>query len=166
MKTLKQLSILIILVFTISCSKDDNSEPIATPANFSEIKLSDIIAKESKMSSASIIGTTEAGIQLTPGTVIIYKTSENHYGKLEVVSIDLSASSNYAITFKASNFNAEGSVNNSTSNFLVNGTYEADLDLLTTGGEASFKDFFWKRLTTTNTNLEPENGAKFYKYIF
>jgi len=167
MKTLKQLSILIILVFTISCSNDDDSEPtpepIAAPANFSEIKLSDIVAKESKMSSAIITGTTEAGIQLTPGIVLVYKTSENHYGKLQVVSIDLS---NYTIVFKGANFNSDGSVNNSTSNFLVNATYEADIDLFTTGGEASFKDFHWRKLTSTNANLEPKNGAKFYKYTF
>ncbi|MEO8237913.1 MAG: hypothetical protein ABI793_17590 [Flavobacterium sp.] len=72
------------------------------------------------MSTAAIVATTAAGVQWEPGTVFVYKTSENHYGKLQLVSINMST--NYAVTFKAANFNSDGSINNSTSNFLVDGT--------------------------------------------
>lgn len=165
MKTLKILSLLAITLFTMSCSKDDDPKtaPVVGPTNYSEIQLSDIVTKESQMSTADLTATDATGIKWTPGTVVVYKTTDNHYGKFEVVSIDMST--NYAVTFKATNFNADGSVNNSTSNFLVNGTYLADIDIFVMANNTS-SDFHWNRETSTVTKLAPKNGAKFYKYNF
>lgn len=164
MKKLKnKFAVLIIMLIAISCSNDD-TDSITTPTNFSEIQLSDIIAKESQMSIADIIATNSAGIHWEPGTVFIYKTTENHYGKLELVSIDISK--NYEATFNATNFNSDGSISNSTSNLLVPGTALVDLDTFKIHPDIKIGDLHWTRLTETDTNLAPKNGAKFYKYTF
>lgn len=160
MKTIQLITLLLVTLFMLSCSKDDDAAVEAAvpgPANFSEITPADIMAKESLMGTTPIMAVNASGVLFTPGTVLVYKTNENRYGKLEIMSVDTSTSS-HKVTFRAINYRADGTVFGSASAFAVQGTYSADLDWFDTPAGNTERDFIWNRQNTTDTRFYPETA--------
>ncbi len=160
MKKVTFIAALVCILF--SCKKNKTTTP-ALPANFSEIKMSTIQAKETELSTSSIIATSNTA-SWQANDVFVFKTSDNLYGKFQVVSID--PANNFKIIMNVTVYNSDGSVKIANSAFGVRGTYTCDLDLLIEGAAGSIVDFHWNRLTGNFTNFDPKNNAKFAKYNF
>lgn len=168
MKPLQTITMLILTCFVVSCSKDDDPAVAALPAgpaNYSEITMADIIAKESNMGTTPIIAVDASGVLLVPGTVLIYKTSDNRYGKCKIISIDTTTSS-HRLTLDVTTYRPDGTVYSTSNVYMVDGTFYGDLDGFVSPPATAERDFQWNRQTATNTRLNPQNGAKFYKYNF
>jgi hypothetical protein len=89
-----------------------------------------------------------------PGDVILYKTSEGSFGKLELIKVD--RNSNDKTTFRYVTYNDDGSIKSQSDNFSVRGTYTFDLDKGTEEGTAGEDvDFKIQREDDNNTRLIP-----------
>ena len=156
------LLLVVGLLLTSCCKKEQPKEEPHTPSNYSEITKDDIAARASQMSSDDIAATYAGGHILDVGDVLIYKTNGNHYGKMQILAID--DSSNYKLTIKAVSYKDDGSVFSETTSLDIRGTWTCDLDAMQEAGPDD--DFQWNRLTTTATKLSPINTAVFAVYHF
>ena len=163
MKKLQVFIALVLVTIIASCSKDDSS-PTPTPANYDQIKLSDIQNRSSLMTATNIKASDVAGILWAKGTVVIFKTSEGTFGKLEVVNIE--KVNNYALIVNITIYNANGSTKNIIKGLLIRGTWGCNLDLPSEEAVGLKSDFFWDRPTDFDTFLVPKNGAVFLQYTF
>ncbi len=170
MKSIKFSMLAIIFALSIfSCKKSTTeSTPVlptpVLPKNYSEITNAHLQAKDASMTVAVIAVSDASGLLMKAGDVFAYKTNNVQYGKFEIVAIDIPT--NYKLTINAVTYNADGSVKSTSNGLIIRGTFLCDLDLLAEGLDNTTSDFKWNRVTATDTNLEPKNAAKFYKYIF
>jgi hypothetical protein len=167
MKKVKLFSMAIILLSIIvmpSCKKSKVDEALVLPKNYSELTFAAIQSKDALMATSIIAASNATGVIMIAGETYCFKTNDGLYGKFEIVTIDIP--SNYKLTINAVVYNADGSIKIAINNLAIRGTFTCDLDLLIEGGSVISSDFFWDRKTITDTYLVPQNGAKFYKYIF
>jgi hypothetical protein len=165
MKSIKFSMLAIIFALSIFSCKKSTTEPTPVlPKNYSEITNTHLQSKDASMTAAVIAASNASGLLMKVGDVFAYKTNNGLYGKFEIVAIDIPT--NYKLTINAVTYNADGSVKISNNGLIIRGAWLCDLDLLLEGVDNTTSDFKWNRATTTDTNLEPKNAAKFYKYIF
>ena len=160
--TFKTISLLLVFSLIFTSCKNDETEENMNPTNYAEITKDDIAAKEATMSSNMIEATNANGHVLDVGDVLVYKTNNDHFGKLEILAID--DADNYKLTIKAVTYDASGSVFSQTASLDIRGTWLCDLDAMEEDGTSP--DFKWRRLTETDTNLEPRGSALFAVYNF
>jgi hypothetical protein len=163
MKKLQVFIALILVTIISSCSNDD-SAPTAAPTNFDQIKLTDIQNRSSLMTATNILASDVVGILWAKGTVVIFKTTEGTFGKLEVVNIE--KVNNYALILNITIYNANGTTKNIIKGLLIRGTWGCNLDMPSEETVGLKSDFFWDRPTQFETYLAPKNGAVFLKYTF
>lgn len=150
--------------FFASCSKEDGIEKAK---DFANINLSHIQDIDSTLSTKEFLATNSSGFILKPNDVLVFKTSEGRYGKMQIIGYDLA--SNYDMTVKATVFNADGSTKAIDVSFVIRGTWLGELDVPREALREEFTgkaDFHWNRQNDTDTNFTPSNGAKFAKYTF
>jgi hypothetical protein len=164
MKKIQIFIALILVTIISSCSKDEPAETIAKPTNFEEIKLTDIQKRSSLMTATNILASNAVGFLWTKGTVIIFKTSDGTFGKLEVVNIE--KVNNYLLILNITNFNSNGTIKNNIKGYVIRGTWGCNLDLTQEETVGLKSDFLWDRPTDFETFLVPKNGAVFLKYTF
>ncbi|HLV70203.1 MAG TPA: hypothetical protein VKY34_05810, partial [Xanthomarina sp.] len=151
-----------LIIFSSGCSSDDDSSGDLEclncgPTNYDDITRVHIADNESNMSTDSIMATNQNGSLLNSGDVIIYKTNEGRFGKLEVLNID--ETNNYKLAIKAVTFKLDGTVYSQTSFLEIEGTYDCDLDLMDSNPIYQNEDFLWERVTQFDTYLESINDA-------
>ncbi len=161
--TLQSVSILMLTTILLmqSCKKKSDA-PAGPPKTYAEIKQDAIKNKEAAMSANAIQASGSGGVSWSAGDVFVYKTRTGLYGKFKILSITVA--DNYKLVIEAVTFNAAGAIHKQTASLTLPGTWVCDLETLveSTGGS----DFHWNRQNSTDTFLEPENGAKFVKYVF
>lgn len=147
-----------------SCKKETEAPVNTAPTNYAEIDIEDIKLVEASMSTESSNAINAEGMEWNIDDVFVFKTNENRYGKLQV--IDILEAENNKFQFRATVFNANGSIYKS-SNFLeIRGTYNCDLDELTESTTLLQRDFNWEIEINSDVNLVPTNSAKFIGYYF
>lgn len=129
----------------------------STPAasarpTFDAITSADLLARTASLSSEPING-SDAANALRPGTIVLYRTSEGRYGKLEVLE------SGYDLVLRFVTYDANGTVHSASDRLVVPGTYLADLDRGTVTDASA--DFQWSQRSETVRYLEPTRGAMF-----
>ncbi len=159
---------LIVSLFFVSalfsCKKESKNPVNPAPTNYTEIDIDDIKQVETSMSNESINATNAEGIEWSEGDVFVFKTNENRYGKLQVINII--EAENYKFQFRATVYNLDGSVRDSTNLLEIRGTYLCDLDTLVESGTSIDTDFHWNRTFNADTYLNPLHNAKFRGYSF
>jgi hypothetical protein len=147
-----------------SCKKETKTPVNTAPTNYAEIDIEDIKLVESSMSIASIQATSAEGLEWNIDDVFVYKTNENRFGKLQV--IDIFEAEDNKFQFRATVFNADGSVFDTTDSLQIRLSYFCDLDSLIETGNKTTKDFLWSGATEDDTYFNPQNNAKFRGYYF
>gem|GEM_PF-2528686 len=144
------LVLLIIAPLTSHCTPPP-------PDEFDEISLEQI--KSTSLSSDKINGSLSELNRIPDGTILVYKTNEGRYGKLQIRDYG------YNLTLRWKTYNSDGSVHSSGSSLVIRGTYLCDLDL---GEEIDLKeesgvpsDFRWAQDTPEERYLITMNGAEF-----
>lgn len=160
--TLKIASLLMILLLsmTLSCTKDEIDE---MPENtlFENITRDKIASNTTRLSGKKIEATNSNGQILNIGDILIYKTNDNHYGKLKILDYDYD--NNIKLTIESVAYNDDGSIFKHSKHLEIRGTFLCDLDLMIeTGLENS--EFHWERINKTDTNLSPKDDAVFAIY--
>ena len=151
------LLISFLLIGLLSCTKDEM--PKNSP--FEDITRDDIVSKTSRLSNKTIEATNSNGHILNIGDVLIFKTNDNHYGKLIIIDFDYD--NNMKLTIESISYNDDGSIFKHSKHLEIRGTYLCDLDLMMeTGLENS--EFHWERINKTDTNLSPKHDAVFAIY--
>ena len=163
MKKLQLIITLALVTIISSCSKND-VVPTAAPANYDQIKLTDIQNRSSLMTATDILASDFIGILWKKGSVFIFKTSDGTFGKFEVV--DILKVNNYALILNVTLFYANGTTKNIINGLLIRGTWGCNLDLPEEDTRSLQSDFFWDRSTQFGTFLIPKNGAVFLQYTF
>ncbi|HFS67030.1 MAG TPA: hypothetical protein ENK67_02340 [Flavobacteriia bacterium] len=167
MKNLINISSLVLVISFISlfsCNSNDESGK-SNPTNYDEITKSDIEVIADSMSSNDIEATNSNGHVLDVGDVIVYKTRNNHFGKMEILAID--DATNYKLTIKAVTYNLNDSgIFSQSSSLEIRGTWLGDLELMSETSVSSDADFQWSRETATDTSLSSYNGSAFSVYNF
>ncbi len=106
--------------------------------------------------SASVIDNSSDN-QIPEGTILIYKTSEGSFGKLQVIDNNFT---NHGWVFKFVTYNANGTVKASGENVELGGNYTFNLD---TGEIAEgVSDFKLYNEDSTTREFRPLNGAEFF----
>ncbi|MFC1762661.1 hypothetical protein ACFL6U_11345 [Planctomycetota bacterium] len=112
------------------------------------------IAKSS-FSKEKINGSNDEGNQLTPGSIILCKTSEGRLSKFLIEQYG------YNLDLSWVTYDPNGEIFSSGKNLRIHGTWSCDLDR---GTEDSLKgDFWWQQVTEQERYLTPANGAEFTK---
>jgi hypothetical protein len=124
----------------------------SSPEGFASITLADIAAAGARLSGQSIDGSGGTSA-LAPGTLVVYRTSEGRYGKLEVVE------PGYDLTIRFATYEPSGAIRASSDRLVVLGTFLVDLDSGAIVSESA--DFQWSQRTETVRTLDPLNGAVF-----
>jgi len=111
------------------------------------------------LSSEAINGSNNNDNQLTPGTIVLYKTNGNRFGKFIITS--------YGINLELAwiTYNSDGSVYSSGEDLVIHASYWADLDIGQETSDYSLADFWWSLQNETIRFLYPENGALFGVYL-
>ncbi len=169
MKTKKifSLAIAILLSYSFTACKPDNNEPQPPLKSYADVTLADIKAKETLMTTNDIVVSDANGIKLKSGDIFFYKTNKGKFGKIEIESIDKSA--NYLIKCRALTYYESGMSEYVTNNNIaVRGTWLCELDDMGMGEteDETVADFKNERQNATNTQIKPQNGAKFVKYSY
>jgi len=121
---------------------------------FENITLADI--KSATLDSQNLNGSNDQNNQLPVGTILLYKTNEGRYGKLEILSYG------YDLSVKWITYDLNGSIFSQGGNLLVKGTWSYDLDYgLESGVSQSSEDFWWEQVDSVVRYLVPKNGAKY-----
>jgi hypothetical protein len=123
---------------------------------FNSISLSDIEA--ASLSPATINGSDNSNNQIPTGTILLYKTDVQRYGKLQIASYGYNLSMNWVT------YNADGSVYSSGQNLVIHGTWSCDLDSGTETLTPSSSDFWWLIGDAVRRYFVPEDGAEFAVY--
>ncbi len=143
--------------------EDPGGDPEETrPGSYQEITFDDIMNEASIMSNAIIPATSVSGNTLDVFDVLVYKTNSDHYGKLTILGID--DSDNKALTIAATRYTATGAVLSETTNLTIGGTFRCDLEQMKEGGDES--EFWWNRLSESDTEFTPWENAVFARYEF
>jgi len=148
-----------------SCTKEDDENSKAK--DYSQINIAHIQDIDTTLSNKEFLATNASGFILKPNDVLVFKTSEGRYGKMQIIGYNLA--SNYDMSVKATIFNADGTTKASDVSFVVRGTWLGELDVPREALREEFTgkaDFHWNRQNDTDTNFTPANGAKFAKYTF
>lgn len=161
MNTLLKIIMLLLIITSYSCSTDD-AQSTAMPLSFETLTRADIAALEDDMSVFSLNGTNDSGILWESGKVLLYKTSDGRFGKLEILNI--SSTTNFTLTISAVTYNDDGSIYNSNEFIQIPGTFQCDLDEMTTIESTSPFDFFWRRVSELLTRLESQNESLFVEW--
>ena len=111
--------------------------------------------KTQELSSNHIDGSNNTNNQLSTGSIILYKTSENRYGKFRVVLYG------YNLVIQWVTYNANGTVHSSGNYLTIRGTFNANLDLGSEANNNNNADFQWLMHTSILRSLVPINGAQF-----
>jgi hypothetical protein len=101
-----------------------------------------------------INGSANTDNQLQTGTVLLYKTNDGRFGKMEILEYG------YNIRFRCQTYAPNGSTFRQNSNLTIRGTWSCDLDKAIESNVKS--DFLWQQMTSTERQLMPKNGAKFW----
>lgn len=121
------------------------------PTSFSDITVEDIMS--ASLSSRNINGSDNSSNRIPRGTILVYRTSEGRYGKLQIRKYD------YNLTIRWTTYDRNGRVHSTGSNLVIRGTWSCDLD---EGIESNTSaDFWWQQETSRERYLTPKNGAKF-----
>ncbi len=83
-------TILVLLIGSLTvgaCKKSKSVTPVESKIAFDKLTMADIVAQEAKMTTKDIPFTTAGNNIFKPGAIILYKTNENNYGKLKLISI-------------------------------------------------------------------------------
>jgi hypothetical protein len=126
---------------------------------FEQITLEHILTVP--VSEALIDGSNNAGNQIPPGTIILYKTNEERFGKLQILDYG------YNLGFRWNTFAGDGSVYSAGDYLEIRGTFSADLDAGIQSAHddpANVPDFWWNQLTDEIRYFQPVNGGLFHKY--
>lgn len=158
-----KLGLLMIAFSSINISSCNKDEEDITPVNYGEITRDDIEARDFILTTEMISATNSTGHILDVSDVIIYKTSQSMYGKLEILGIDDIV--NYKLTIKAVTYNADGTIFNQTESLDIRGTHTCDLDAMVEIHNLD-SDFWWERKTSKDTSFSPKNSARFTEYDF
>lgn len=147
-----------------SCKKETKAPVNTAPTNYAEIDIEDIKLVETSMHIDLIQATSAEGLEWNIDDVFVFKTNENRYGKLQV--IDIFEAEDNKLQFRATVFNADGSVFDTTDSLQIRLSYSCDLDSLIETGNKTTRDFKWEGATEDDTYLTPKNNAKFRGYYF
>lgn len=170
----KSLAILFISIVTISsCTKGKDDDKPAQPASYEEIKYTHIAAREAELTETIIPISGLNGLKLQAGTVLIFKTVNNRFGKIRVNSID--PAQNYLMNISArvytnslenQLFEGDKTIKAEINSLNIRGTFGCDLDSLLEVNGIVTQDFWIQRVNATDTDFRPVHGAKFAKYNF
>jgi len=131
-------------------------EVFAIPPDFYAISKDDIAS--APLSPDNIDG-SDGNNQLTPGSIILCKTSQGRYCKFLIE--DVGPAPSHTLIIRWVTYNPDGSLYSQGTGLAIRGTYLCDLDK---GLETAVdSDFWWVQVTSTTRYLQPENGATFYK---
>ena len=155
------LSMVVLLVFT-ACSSDDDAQSPEAPLTFETLTMADIAALEEDMGVFSQNGTNDGGILWESGKVLLYKTSDDRFGKLKVLNI--SSFGGFTLTITAITYNEDGSIYNSDDFLQISGNSMCDLDDMNPPIISSPFDFRWHRVTESTTRIESQNEALFVEW--
>jgi hypothetical protein len=147
-----------------SCKKETKTPVNTAPTNYAEIDIEDIKLVEASMNTDLIQATSGEGLEWNIDDVFVYKTNENRYGKLQVINII--EDENHKFQFRATVFNADGSVFNSINLLEIRASYTCDLDALVEIGLSQLRDFQWVKANSVDVYLNPIDNAKFRGYYF
>jgi len=168
MKNLMKLTglVFVLIAFSlVSCKKESDKTEEHSPANYGELTKADIAKVSQSMSDSSIPATDASGHLLDVGDVLVYKTNEGRYGKMEILAID--DATNYQLTVKAVTYDLnDDNTYSSSPNLVIRGTWICDLDTMVETSDGNIADFHWERINATDTKLRPLNTAIFALYHF
>jgi hypothetical protein len=133
-------------------------EHFTLPA-FADITRAHVESFDAQMGSATFATVSGSTILYPAGTVLIYKTNLDRYGKMEIVS--WVPGSNHKLIANIITFNADGSIYSQSNNLEIRGTFFANLDTASEGIDANTADFKNSPQSSTDVNFEPKNGARF-----
>ena len=126
---------------------------------FDQIGPAGIRAALAACPGGKINGSNNRDNQIPPGTVVVYQTDENRYGKFKVLEYGQN------LTIRWVTYAPNGSVFNSGDRLVVRGTFAYDLDHGQEGrGGKSAEDFWWQHVDRTIRFLMPRTGARFAVY--
>lgn len=124
------------------------------PQAIEEVVRSAIV--QAPLAAAAIPG-SDADNQLTPGTLVLYRTNQGRYGVLEIEAFGED------LTIGWRTYSADGSLYSSGSGEVLEGTYTFDLDVGTMSPPAGAADLWWRLVSGSVRFLTPRNGALLLK---
>ncbi|HUX40711.1 MAG TPA: hypothetical protein VMV83_06040 [Rectinemataceae bacterium] len=129
--------------------------------SFASLGLADIQAELPNMSSASIADTSSL-VNLPVGTVMVYKTRNGYYGKLQITGYtSITGYTNYGLILNVLTYDSSGGTLASSAALNVSGTWDGDLEAAT---QSSTGDFWWTITDSVNRSFVPISGAVFEIY--
>ncbi len=131
-------------------------ETFRIPPDFNAITKDDIAG--APLSSADIDG-SDGNNQLTPGSIILCRTSQGRYCKFLIE--DFGPAPSHTLTLYSVTYNPDGTVYWVERGWTVRGSYSCDLDEQLE--REIDRDFWWEQVSSTTRYLRPQNGAAFYK---
>jgi hypothetical protein len=156
-----QLYITLLLIPILFCCFQNklNTEP----TKFDKINNLDIKAKYRLMTTNVITAKDSTGILVKAGEIMVFKTNNDSFGKLEVVSIN---ALNNTLTLNVVLYNGDGSIKSTENNVTIHSSLGCDLDIPSEGNVGLKSDIKWNIYGTNNVNasIDPINGTLFFKY--
>ena len=136
-----------------------SSPPLPGNALFQSVTPSNIEEIRNRLN-----GSPNSRNQIPVGTVLVYKTSAGHRGKLQIVKWGSRLHTpDYDLYVKFVTYKADGSILTQRDNFWIKGTWVYDLDtgkaIRTLKNPAA--DLFWEIGSPTQAYLDFQNGASF-----
>jgi len=137
---------------TLSTSIVSAAGSVAPLSIFATLTPGDIAAASGTLGERAISGSDDAS-ELPPGAILLYRTNEGRYGKLEIIE------SGYNLAIRFVTYASSGTIVASSDRLVVSGTYLADLDSgsITTASA----DLQWSQWSESVRSLDPVNGARF-----
>lgn len=125
--------------------------------DFDDITFEDIASIMSvPFYSGDINGSNNEFNEIPTGSILLYKTNEDRYGKLKIISYGDD------LTLQWKTFNFDGSAFSEGTNLTIRGGSSYDLDI---GLETdNLPDFWWQKRDSIQRYLVPQNGAKLISY--
>jgi hypothetical protein len=106
-----------------------------------------------------IEGSDNKDNKIPQGTILLYVTNENRYGKLKILEYG------YNLTIRWVTYDNDGGVFAKGDRLVVKGTWNYDLDYGVEGDEGKSRvDFWWEQVDETNRFWIGQNGAAFLVY--
>jgi hypothetical protein len=131
-------------------------------ARFDTITLAQIkksVDNARKAGETRIDGSDNKNNRIPTGTILCYVTSDNRFGKLEVLEYG------YNLAIKWVTYAKDGGVLSEGDRLVVRGTWPCDLDYGVEGNKGKSKpDFWWEQVDGTVRYLAFRNGAVFTVY--
>lgn len=136
--------VLTVALLATGCGSDGPT------VSYEEIDLEGVLTHIDDLSDAEIDNSD--GNRIPVGTVMVYRTSDNHLGKMVVVQND--GSNNNGLTINHVIYDMDESVIAEAEGEQIAGTFSYALD-------GSADDFWLQNVTETERNVTPQNGAVF-----